>query len=69
MKCLVGETPMEPGQTVKIRFSDGKILNAVYTDTFGYNHSFTYDTDKTIILSNHFMRLKGISVTAVESAD
>lgn len=69
MRCLVGETPMEPGQWVKIKFSDGKIIEAVYTDTFGYNHSFEYGEEKTIILSNHFMRLKGISVTAIDKPE
>lgn len=65
MKCLVGETPMEPGQRVQITFSDGKKAVAVYKDTYGYNHSFDIEGGSSVTLSNHFMRLKGISVKAI----
>lgn len=66
MKYLVGETPMEQGQKVVITFSDGKKVNAVYKDTFGYNHSFETENGGTVTLSNHFMHLKGIRVKADE---
>ena len=65
MKYLVGTTPMEPGQTVIITFSDGKKQQGKYKDTFGYNHSFDLDNGGTVTLSNHFMRLKGIKVEAI----
>ena len=66
MKCLVGDTPMEPGQKVEITFSDGKKQIGVYRDTFGYNHSFDLENGGTVTLSNHFMRLKGIRVKALD---
>ncbi len=66
MKHLVGETPMEIGQKVEITFSDGNKQIGIYTDTFGYNHSFNLENGSTVTLSNHFMRLKGIRVRAVE---
>lgn len=66
MKYLVGDTPMEQGQRVTITFSDGKKQNAIYKDTFGYNHSFDLENGGTVTLSNHFMRLKGIRVSATE---
>jgi len=62
MKYLVGDTPMEQGSDVAIFFSDGGRLNAVYKDTYGYNHHFQTEDGKTVVLSNHFMRLKGIKI-------
>ncbi len=62
MKYLVGDTPMEQGQRVVITFSDGKSVDAVYTDTYGYNHNFDIEGGGNVTLSNHFMRLKGIRV-------
>lgn len=66
MKHLVDETPMESGQRVEITFSDGKKEKGVYKDTFGYNHSFDLDNGGNVILSNHFMRLKGIRVKTID---
>lgn len=66
MKYLVGDTPMEQGQKVVIVFSDGKKIDAVYKDTFGYNHSFEAENGRNINLSNHFMHLKGIRVKIKE---
>lgn len=65
MKYLVGETPMEQGQRVEITFSDGKKKTGVYSDTYGYNHSFDLDDGGRVTLSNHFMRLKSIRVRPV----
>lgn len=57
---------MEQGQTVEITFSDGKKQKGVYKDTFGYNHSFDLENGGFVTLSNHFMRLKGIRVKAID---
>jgi len=67
MKHLVGTTPMDFDTAVAIRFSDGRRLAAVYKDTYGYNHVFQTEDGKSITLSNHFMRLKGIRVEKEES--
>ena len=67
MNYLVGPLVLDTEQKprVRITFSDGKQIEAVYTDTFGYNHSFYTDQGKEIRLSNHFMHLKDIRVELV----
>lgn len=64
MNYLVGTLVLDTEQKprVRITFSDGKQIEAVYTDTFGYNHSFLTDSGRELRLSNHFMHLKGIRV-------
>ena len=62
MKYLVGTTVLETGDKVIITWSDGNKINAVYNDTFGYNHTFTSESGNEIRLSNRFMQLKGIYV-------
>lgn len=56
---------MEQGQRVEITFSDGRKQMGVYTDTYGYNHSFRLDNGSSVALSNHFMHLKGITVKTI----
>ncbi len=65
MKYLVGTLVLdgEEKPRVVLTFSDGKQIEATYTDTFGYNHSFYTDSGKEIRLSNHFMHLKGIRIS------
>ena len=67
MNYLVGTLVLDSktNQRVRITFSDGKQIEAVYEDTYGYNHSFYTDSGKEIRLSNHFMHLKGISVEKI----
>lgn len=64
MNYLVGNLVLDSGsgQRVRIIFEDGKTIEAVYADTFGYNHSFYTDSGREIRLSNHFMHLKGIRI-------
>ncbi len=66
MKQLVGDTPMEQGQRVEIIFSNGDREKGTYQYSFGYNHSFDLDKGSTVVLSNHFMRLKGIRVKIID---
>ncbi len=65
MKYLVGTLVLdgEEKPRVVLTFSDGKQIEATYTDTFGYNHSFYTDSGKEIRLSNHFLHLKGIRIS------
>ncbi|MCH5184140.1 MAG: hypothetical protein J1E00_08195 [Oscillospiraceae bacterium] len=67
MNYLVGTLVLDTEQKprVRITFSDGRQIEAVYTDTFGYNHSFYTDEGREIRLSNHFMHLKGIRIELV----
>lgn len=67
MNYLVGTLVLDGDckTRVRITFSDGKQIEAVYTDTFGYNHSFYTDEGREIRLSNHFMHLKGIRIELV----
>ncbi len=71
MSYLVGDSVLDSGDKVIIRWSDGTTTRAVYKDTYGYNHFF--DTipkgEKEIRLSNHFMRLKGIYVKKDDGND
>ena len=71
MSYLVGDSVLDSGDKVIIRWSDGTTTRAVYKDTYGYNHFF--DTipkgGKEIRLSNHFMRLKGIYVKKDDGND
>lgn len=67
MNYLVGTLVLDTDRKprVRITFADGRQIEAVYTDTFGYNHSFYTDQGKEIRLSNHFMHLKGIRIELV----
>lgn len=67
MNYLVGTLVLDSGknQRVRIRFEGGKTIEAVYADTFGYNHSFYTDEGREIRLSNHFMHLKGIRIERI----
>ena len=67
MNYLVGTLVLDSktNQRVRITFSDGKQIEAVYEDTYGYNHSFYTDEGREIRLSNHFMHLKGIKIEKI----
>lgn len=62
MRYLVDKVVLDTGDKVIITMSNGNKVKAVYRDTVGYAHNFDCGDGKEINLSNHFMRLKGISV-------
>ncbi|MGI6716696.1 MAG: hypothetical protein ACOX3X_05800 [Eubacteriales bacterium] len=63
MDCLVGNLILSGGEKVVIIFSDGRKENAVYKDTYGYTHRFVLDNGNEMKLSNHFMKMRDISVS------
>ncbi|MEG2003613.1 MAG: hypothetical protein RR057_03335 [Clostridia bacterium] len=66
MTYLVGDLVLSGGEKVGIEYSDGSKSEAVYVDSFGYNHIFKTQNGKEIKLSNHFMHLKGIKIFLIE---
>lgn len=67
MNYLVGPLVLDTDEKprVRITFEGGKQIEAVYTETYGYNHIFITDDGNRIRLSNHFMHLKGIQLERI----
>ena len=62
MDSLVCKLILSGGEKVVITYSNGRKINAVYKETYGYTHCFTAEDGREIKLSNHFMDMKDISV-------
>ncbi|NLN55396.1 MAG: hypothetical protein GX148_03740 [Clostridiales bacterium] len=62
MDSLVGNLILSGGERVVITFSDGKKEAATYKETYGYTHRFVLDKGGELKLSNHFMKMKDITL-------
>ena len=72
MNYLVGPLVLDSktNQRVRITFSDGKQIEAVYDDTFGYNHSFYTDSGKEIahrIYERHKVLTRVLTLIGVDA--
>lgn len=63
MRRLIGKAIMDIGDEATVIWPDGRRTDAVYVDTFGYDHILkAKDTDKEIRLTNRYIDRMGIMV-------